>query len=621
MNFYIKTIKLWFKVDKPAVEYEFHQNKVNVVTGDSSTGKSSILSIIDYCFLSGSSNIVEDVINENVAWYGMLFSVRDVNYVIIRKNPKNGGDKQLYFNQEDGFPLFFEPNATRGELILKFNKLLGSPIRTYSVIDKHITTSFRSYLPVNYLTEDAIATQNTYFDTKFFKDPDMDAIISEITKVSIGIDEQKKLELEGRLNELSNAIKEEERRRKRVNDKVCEFNEKLNRLFCKAQELGICSNDIVVEDIVSIQCEISKALGIYDQIYNSKEQFRQIKVLKQQKAEIKRNLDKCKGLRDDIIRYNDYIDSVEDSLIPIDFITRHLDDVVFYEDTRRLIDNLAATLMNVKSQGRIRKQVPADLITQIDNYENSYVQIDNEIKKQSAIARKSMDADWLYQLIQLKHEYETITKPHRAVMPESEYIDLQQDFKNTERLLQEIVTNKEERLLDLNNTIKAYFGIAHGLSDAYNSCQPMFDLDRQALNLKRENENFVITNVGSKCNYMFMHLCTFLGIHEHAIKNGIDYIPSFIFIDQPSIPFYADKSEDDIGDNDDKKRLGYAFNLISIFMERITNYIYNHPFQIILVEHAKPSYWVGKYDSFETRYEFVKGRHSGLIPDEVYHRL
>lgn len=75
MNFYIKTIKLWFKHNDAAVEYEFHKNKVNVITGDSSTGKSSLLSIIDYCLLSGESNIVEDVINENITWYGLSFSL------------------------------------------------------------------------------------------------------------------------------------------------------------------------------------------------------------------------------------------------------------------------------------------------------------------------------------------------------------------------------------------------------------------------------------------------------------------------------------------------------------------------------------------------------------------
>ena len=52
MNLYIESIKLWFKGFSEdvlkTVTYPFKPNKINVITGDSSTGKSSILGIIDY---------------------------------------------------------------------------------------------------------------------------------------------------------------------------------------------------------------------------------------------------------------------------------------------------------------------------------------------------------------------------------------------------------------------------------------------------------------------------------------------------------------------------------------------------------------------------------------------
>ncbi len=90
MNFYIKKIKLWFSTHSQPKEYTFEKNKVNVVTGDSSTGKSSILRVIDYCLLSRESSIVEDVINENVAWYGLAFHLNGHDYVIARKAPTHG---------------------------------------------------------------------------------------------------------------------------------------------------------------------------------------------------------------------------------------------------------------------------------------------------------------------------------------------------------------------------------------------------------------------------------------------------------------------------------------------------------------------------------------------------
>ena len=74
MNFYIKKIRLWFHRHPEPKEYEFKPNKVNVVTGDSSTGKSSILRVIDYCLMAKESTIVEDVINTNVSWYGLSAS-------------------------------------------------------------------------------------------------------------------------------------------------------------------------------------------------------------------------------------------------------------------------------------------------------------------------------------------------------------------------------------------------------------------------------------------------------------------------------------------------------------------------------------------------------------------
>ena len=105
MNFYISKIRLWFRHGSEPRDLDFFRDKVNVITGDSSTGKSSVLKIIDYCLLSERSTIVEDVINENVAWYGLVFCVEDKPYTIIRQAPTvESAEMKVIFREGEYLP-------------------------------------------------------------------------------------------------------------------------------------------------------------------------------------------------------------------------------------------------------------------------------------------------------------------------------------------------------------------------------------------------------------------------------------------------------------------------------------------------------------------------------------
>lgn len=198
MNFYIRQIKLWFKKKIAPKAYEFEPNKVNVITGDSSTGKSSILRIIDYCLLSDRSTIVEDVINENVKWYGLAFTLNGTDYVIVRHNPQNEtAEQRIFFQEGSDFPEIIEANTNRGELLLRLNKLFGTPSATFRIERKRkeVRLNFRHFLIFSYLTEDIIATMNTYFDTRFFGISDFDYFLDDFLKIALGIEDAKQDEL------------------------------------------------------------------------------------------------------------------------------------------------------------------------------------------------------------------------------------------------------------------------------------------------------------------------------------------------------------------------------------------------------------------------------------------
>lgn len=70
----------------------FAKGCLNVITGDSKTGKSAIIDIIDYCLGRSHCNVAEGVIRRSVSWFGVeVFSGNDALF-IARKNPGPGTD-------------------------------------------------------------------------------------------------------------------------------------------------------------------------------------------------------------------------------------------------------------------------------------------------------------------------------------------------------------------------------------------------------------------------------------------------------------------------------------------------------------------------------------------------
>ena len=186
--------------------------------------------------------------------------------------------------------------------------------------------------------------------------------------------------------------------------------------------------------------------------------------------------------------------------------------------------------------------------------------------------------------------------------------------------LTRLKAKNENALGNLNDSIEKYFRWQRGISESYRDYKPLYSMEEKMLMLEREKGEYPESNVGSKSNYMFLHLCYFYGLHDLLMSNGNEQIPQFLFIDQPSIPYYADKNEhrnaddDEVISNDDQERLREAFNLTDKFMKEMLK---KGHFQIILVEHARPEYWQD-LDSFVTRYEFRRG--DGLIPANVINK-
>lgn len=96
MKSYIKAIIIFNKKGEKRV-VPLKQG-VNIITGESKTGKSALVEIIDYCLCSTRCTIPKGKITDFSYLYTLVMAISDNTYVIARYNWEDGG--KMHFSKE-----------------------------------------------------------------------------------------------------------------------------------------------------------------------------------------------------------------------------------------------------------------------------------------------------------------------------------------------------------------------------------------------------------------------------------------------------------------------------------------------------------------------------------------
>lgn len=86
MSFQLRKVVVYNKAGRLR-ELTFEVGQLNILTGASKTGKSSLIDIIDYCTGRGECYVADGVIRKHVDWYGVLLALGESDIFIARKNP------------------------------------------------------------------------------------------------------------------------------------------------------------------------------------------------------------------------------------------------------------------------------------------------------------------------------------------------------------------------------------------------------------------------------------------------------------------------------------------------------------------------------------------------------
>lgn len=613
MNFYIKKIQLWFTEGRGVKCYDnFLPDKVNVIWGDSSTGKSSLLRIIDYCLLSTESTIVEDVINQNICWYGLVFYYNGKDYSIIRNAPKReGSDMDVIYREGEFLP--DEPIPDYNIDIYQkariwLDSLFGVPNVKYKG-NKSIRVSFRHFLLFNYLTESIIASEDIFLATRFFRgDLRYDSIIEDLFDFVLDSKVVKLLTVKEEVETLRKKLDSAQKEYDRHNQNIEKFNSIIDGLRIKCEGLGFSE----FSQLKGFEC-YQRLLIFADDINQWLDKGKNVE-LEREISDITKALNSYNRLENEYKKLKLTYEKYKDSLAPIEYLKQHSDEILLCNETHDLISYLQQSWLTVKKECEAPAKLPREMTARINDLTEQLKQKKDQLTKMTPIGERTADSQYLARLVRLVDEIKGIKLPlhnvsrEKLVLKETEYKKKQSEYNKLSARNKKTVEN-------LNEYINKFFKLQSSISESYSDCKPEYSLTQDIVLLDRKEWDYPIANIGSQSNYMFLHLCFFLGLHNMLVEDQNDNVVNFLFIDQPSVPYYGGHSVSNSNNIsiDDEKKLKDAFKLINKFMEEVVGKLHKH-FQIILIEHSDPSYW-DCLSYFHTSEHFVKG--DGLVPRRI----
>jgi len=616
MKFILHEIKLWFKNrNTEPKSYDLLPNKVNVITGGSTTGKTSFWNIIDYCLLSGKVTIPTDIIDK-VEWFGIRFIINNKVISLIRRTPELGAPSSSIYFAFDGFPSEPIANMQIAEVksILDGEFGINDDLRFPYGKDIGKSTfnlSYRHFLIFNSLTQNLIIAPETYFDTTFYGKEEYDKVLTHIFDLVIGVNDMQKIKADESLKVVENDIKKIQNLIKGNQKAEENFQSEIFRLVNWCKRLNFIEYTESFEDTDSAISVILDVVKNRKQAARNAALFSEIDTLNASKKQLQSQINSIIQYQREYDFYKKNLNKSADSLQPIEYLSEKLSDqLVDSYETRVFINYLESSLKGIKDNLSTKKEAPLKVNGDTIALKGQIEIIDKRLTEINAIKENYLkEGEKFIELGKIDYALEQ-TLNNRTIKPVDtvRLNELNDEKANLVKNNQDTTEIKFTMNTLLNESIQRNFDLVSSM-DAYNKSKVSFNSERMLLQLTPAWQLFVLDNVGSASNYMFMHLCLYLGLHEHILKLEQEHVAPFLFIDQPSIPYFE-------GTNDDKIKLTDAFNLLNSFIEYVT-VEKKKDFQIFMVEHAPKEFWEDNdFVHFHTVDQFING--NGLIPKEIY---
>lgn len=660
MQLTILKIILWPKnTDLRPRIIPFEPGKINIISGESGTGKSTLTWIVDYCLGSEKCSIPVGLIRDLTAWFGLHLRLANTEMIIARRNPEDQqSTTDLYWNEglKLEVPAIVQKNARVDDLKNRFNQIAHLPSLDFStddVVGYAGRPSSRDMAAFNFQPQHIVANPYTFFfkaDTTEHREK-----LRIIFPLVLGSIDATTL---AKQRELKDAEREYDKLRRELEARTTAaraWEAEVESYYLQAKGLGLLADspspapdwglDKYLLELRRVPDSVRQmdlpevregtneaATGEFVRVAAEEDQ------LAQDTGSLKRRLDKIEQLSASLNDYGSSFTSQEDRLEGVGWLEEKLRDnhecpvcAAVHTDGNARLTELQTLAREMKTLAVSVRQAPAKL-------DQEQANLRQELRDKEALLsrarqkRKFLEertAAFAAQRQRVRQIYLFVGRVEQAlenVMSSRNVDDLKEKTKalaeRLARLRREL--DGKSRQDRLNAAIDK---VSSRIADYAKNLRLEHATENVRLNTRELTLQFrplsgrtdFLWEVGSGQNWVGYHIAGLLALHEHFKDLPQHPVPRFLMIDQPSQVYFPEawpamdqkpsgnKPSERSPDIEGVRRI---FAALSEFMT-----VLKGQFQVIVTEHAGSITWHG-IDHVHLVGNWREGHDDFLIPAE-----
>jgi phage shock protein A len=589
---------------------KFATTGLNIITGESKSGKSAIIHIVDYCMGSDECHIPLGVIREKVDWYAVRIVDGINNLFVARRNPapgrKSSAEIYIDFRDSDKTPAATDliANSNTDGLKSTLGSLVGIRENLHVPQQGHtraaLEANFRHAIIYCFQDQSLIDNKNQLFFSQ--NDPWVAQAIRDTLPFFLGAVDADELIKQTQLALLKRRLKQLEQQLSiSVSWKETSL-ERAQAYLAEARQVRLVGPDIrpidpamvfdVLQSITRIALEDFEFINADDELYRL-EEIRD--GLRNEYFSIGKRIDDALSLS---VAQRDYGTELLEqrarlSLVPEEWPAEivcpicHSHAPEVEESVEGLLNDIkdvARRIADLQAHGpRLQAHISelekrrADLRARIGE---SQAQI-NRIVEQTEALRSARDLRARQARVQgrvsaflehqasadeqtdLQHRIDELRRTVSRIENDLEGDNFYERLRNAETNLEERIT-RYSRELDLEH--------AHG--------RTRLDIRKLTIVSETSAGSIPLEDMGSGDNWVGCHVASHMALH-HWFRTKTRPVPSFIIFDQPSKAHYPPEAEKlEAVEDDDRRAVIRLFHFLFEQSQMAT------PFQTIVLDHA-----------------------------------